>query len=82
VPFWRWRQLLANSARQGRFVESQARKVRNDILERVGEDKISSDTVASFLRDWLKGKDNPGTADRYGYTVECLGRIWAGDSIP
>jgi integrase len=63
-------QEAANGARQGRFVESQARKVLNDILERVGEDKISSDTVASFLTDWLKGKDNPGTAKRYGHTVE------------
>lgn len=42
----------------------------NDILERVGQDKISSDTVASFLKDWLKGKDNPGTAERYGHTAE------------
>ena len=63
-------QDAANGAREGRFVESQARKVLNDILERVGEDKISSDTVASFLGDWLKGKDNPGTAERYGHTVE------------
>jgi integrase len=63
-------QEAANSAREGRFVESQARKVLNDILERVGQDKISSDTVASFLKDWLTGKDNPGTADRYGHTVK------------
>lgn len=63
-------QNAANGAREGRFVESQARKVLNDILERVGEDKIRSDTAASFLKDWLKGKDNPGTAERYGHTVE------------
>jgi hypothetical protein len=63
----------------GDLSKAKARKVLNDILERVGEDKISSDTVASFLKDWLKGKDNPATAERYGHPVELL---WGRNSNP
>lgn len=64
-------------AKAGMFNEARARKVLNDILERAGEDKLHTDTVETYLRDWLKGKDNAGTNERYTHTVdlflECLG---------
>jgi integrase len=57
-------------ARAGMFNEARARKVLNDILERAGEDKLHTDTVETYLKDWLKGKDNEGTSERYTHTVE------------
>ena len=60
----------AKQAAKGQFVEAQARKVLNDILKRVGEDTIHSDTVETFLREWLKSKDNEGTNERYTHVVD------------
>src|SRR5580704_13912824 len=63
-------QTAACKARDGRFVENQARKVLNDILAKVGEEQLNTDTVESFLRRWLAGKGAGGTAMRYSSTVE------------
>jgi integrase len=60
----------AKQATKGQFVEAHARKVLNDILKRVGEDTIHSDTVEKFLRDWLQSKDNEGTSERYTHVVD------------
>lgn len=62
----------SRKADQGRFVEAQARSVLNDILAKVGEEQLTGDTVEVFLRRWLAGKSNAGTAKRYGYTVDAL----------
>lgn len=62
-------QHSSDAARQGRFVESQARAVLNDILTHVGEQPLSDDTVESFLRRWLEGKGSGGTAARYSSIV-------------
>lgn len=60
----------SKAASKGQFNEARARKVLNDILKRVGEDTIHSDTVEAFLREWLKGKENEGTNERYGHVVD------------
>lgn len=72
----RWAQRLADEwqtaatkARKGHFVEAQARAVLNDILARVGQALMPNDTVDSFLRQWLAGKDG-NTARRYGGTIK------------
>jgi integrase len=60
----------ARLAHAGMFNEARARKVLNDILERAGQDKMHTDTVENFLRDWVKGKDNEGTNESYSKSVE------------
>lgn len=62
-------QTAANKAREGMFVEAQARKILNDILAQVGQDGIPNETAELFLRQWLTGKSG-NTACRYGATVE------------
>src|SRR5262245_54228731 len=62
-------QTAANKAREGRLVEAQARKVLNDILDLMGEERLNNETVESFLHQWLAGKDG-STAQRYASTVE------------
>jgi integrase len=64
-----WEQ-ASKEASKGQFNEARARKVLNDILRRAGEDTIHSDTVEVYLRDWLKGKDNEGTNERYTHSVD------------
>src|SRR5262245_30166744 len=63
-------QSAADQARHGRLVETQARAVLNDILERVGQTQLRSDTVEIFFRQWVSGKSTRGTARRYTSTVE------------
>jgi hypothetical protein len=65
----RWQE-AENLAREGRMVTDRARKLFNEILERNGEDQLSTEAVDHFLKQWLKGKTNPGTAERYGHTVD------------
>jgi integrase len=60
----------ARLARAGMLNEARARRVLNDILDRCGQDKMNTDTVENFFRDWLKGKDNEGTNERYTGTVD------------
>jgi integrase len=62
-------QAAADKARQGHFVEVQARKVLNDILAHVGQSPMSNETPKSFLDQWLRGKGDGGTALRYAGTV-------------
>ncbi len=62
-------QAAATKARGGHFVETQARAVLNDILNRVGQELMPSETVDAFLRQWLAGKDG-NTARRYGGTIK------------
>jgi integrase len=57
-------------AKKGQFVEKDARAALNEILRRVNEDTISGDTVEHFLQDWLNGKANKGTNERYTHVVD------------
>ena len=54
----------AKAAKAGRFNETQARKVLNDILERAGEKTMNGDTVESYFKEWLKKHTN-ATSTRY-----------------
>ena len=63
-------QAAANKAREGRFVQNQARKILNEILCHVGHEPLPSDTVESFFRQWLSGKGDGNTARRYLGTVD------------
>jgi hypothetical protein len=42
-------QTAATKAREGHFVETQARAVLNDILDRVGQQLLPAETVDSLL---------------------------------
>src|SRR5215469_1877509 len=46
----------ADKARAGELVESQARKILDDILESVGERPIRKKTIREFFAGWLEGK--------------------------
>src|SRR6516225_3557323 len=46
----------AKAAREGELVESQARRVLDDILDAVGEKAIRRDTTRDFFNRWLEGK--------------------------
>ncbi len=62
-------QEVEDKARAGTLVTAQVKKVFNEVLERTGEEQLSTETVENFLREWLKSKTNPGTAERYKHTV-------------
>lgn len=55
----------AKAAKAGRFNETQARKVLNDILERAGEKTMNGDTVESYFKQWLGKHSNKATSERY-----------------
>jgi integrase len=63
-------QTAAAKAREGAFVEAQARKVLNEILSHVGQDSLPHETAESFFRQWMTGKGEGNTARRYASTVE------------
>lgn len=67
----KWEQ-SAKAAREGRFVEAQARKVLDDILESSGQPRMVSESVEDFLNRWCVSKTTTkadGTAKRYKRTV-------------
>jgi len=59
-------------AKKGQFVEKDARAALNAILTRANEDTMSGDTVDHFLREWLNGKSNVGTNERYKPVVDAF----------
>lgn len=59
----------AKKAKKNQFVEKDARATLNEILRRAGEDTMSGDTVDHFLKEWLNGKTNQGTKERYSHAV-------------
>jgi hypothetical protein len=63
-------QAAANKAREGHLVETQARKILNDILSHIGQEPLRSETVESFFSQWLSGKGDGNTASRYSGTVD------------
>jgi integrase len=63
----------ADKARAGELVESQARKILDDILESIGEGPIRTKTVSKFFLNWLEGKQlakKDTTAKRYKKAVD------------
>jgi integrase len=61
-------EAAADKARAGQLVESQARKILDDILESVGEGPIRQKTIREFFLHWLSGKElakKPSTYSRY-----------------
>lgn len=65
--------MAAKAAREGRFVEAQARKVLDDILESSGQSRMVSESVEEFLDRWSASKavtKADGTAKRYKRTVD------------
>src|ERR1700739_4381963 len=64
-----WEQASKN-ARKGILVETQARKVVNDILAKAGVETIKTEKVGKFLDQWASGKPNSATAARYQQIVE------------
>jgi len=63
----------AEQGRGGSFIESQARKVLNTILENTGQAPMQSETLGEYFNHWLEGKElakKPRTAERYRIVVE------------
>jgi len=70
----------AKAAKEGELVESQARRVLDDILAAVGEKSIRQDTTRDFFTRWLEGKrvsKSVSTYQHYRQTtrdfLDCLG---------
>jgi integrase len=72
-------EAAADKARAGQLVESQARKILDDILESVGEGPIRQKTIREFFLHWLSGKElakKPSTYSRYKKAItEFLGTL-------
>jgi len=59
-------------ARAGELSQTRARKLFNDLLEIVGEEPLSKETIQSFFTSWLSGKEisvKPGVYKLYHKTV-------------
>ena len=65
----KWERAGRKAKRQGMTTE-EAREVVNDILRSAGADEIGTVTTREFIRDWLEGKPNPGTHDRYEHVSD------------
>jgi len=65
----KWERAGRTAKRTG-LTPDQARAVLNDILRSAGADEIGSVTTRAFFKDWLAGKTNAGTHERYGHTAE------------
>lgn len=63
-------ELAAKDARNGLLIESQARKVVNDILQRAGAETLNTDTVETYFTTWLARQSNPATVERYSHVVD------------
>ena len=61
-------------ARGGNLVETQARKILADIMERAGgEETLRSPTVKDYFAQWIvtkQARNSEGTAERYGVAVD------------
>jgi integrase len=63
-------QTAADKLKDGTLTTDHARKVLNSLLEQAGQDLLNNDTVENFLREWVKGKLNESTRERYSKVVE------------
>jgi integrase len=61
---------MERAARAESFTEAQARKVLDDLLDRLGEgEELRNPSIEGWLREWLKSKEaacTGTTAERYG----------------
>jgi len=51
-------QDASTNARAGRLLESQARRVISDILRVAGYEPLTTSTIESFLKGWLRRKED------------------------
>lgn len=61
-------ECASEQGRGGCFVEAQARRVLNTILENTGQAPLETETIRQFFKSWLDGKElakKPSTAIRY-----------------
>ena len=65
----KWERAGRKAKRQG-MTPDEAREVVNDILRSAGADEIGTVTTREFIRDWLEGKANPGTHERYKHVSD------------
>src|SRR5216117_3636623 len=63
-------QEAERKAAEGRVTTDHVKRLVNEVLARAGEDQLCTETVEKFLKEWLKGKANPSTAERYEHTVD------------
>src|SRR5436190_1001120 len=65
---------MERAARTQSFTEAQARKVLDDLLDRLGEgEKLRNPSIEGWLREWLKAKTTArtgSTAERYRGVVD------------
>ena len=65
-------QNAADKLKDGTLTTDHARKVLNDLLEQAGQDTLHNDTTENYLREWVKGKLNEGTRERYESAIEAF----------
>lgn len=71
----KWERAGRKAKRDG-LTKEQARDVLNDILRSAGTDEIGAITTREFFKDWLEGKNNDGTHERYEHVADLfLGHI-------
>lgn len=58
-------QDLENQGKKGKLNEITVRNNLNEILKRNTGDELNCDTVEEFLKNWINGKENQSTKDRY-----------------
>jgi integrase len=65
----KWERAGRKAKRNG-LTQDEAREVLNDILRSAGADEIATTTTREFFKDWIDGKTNEGTHERYDHVAE------------
>jgi integrase len=65
----KWERVGRKAKRDG-LTPDEARDILNDILRSAGADEIGAVTTREFFKDWLSGKYNEGTHERYDHVAE------------
>jgi integrase len=65
----KWERAGRRAKRTG-LSPDEAREILNDILRSAGAEEIASVTTREFFKDWLAGKNNEGTHQRYEHVAE------------
>lgn len=65
----KWERTGQKAKRQG-LTPDEAREIVNDILRSAGVDEIGAVTTRQFFKDWLEGKGNAGTHQRYEHVAD------------
>jgi integrase len=61
---------VGRMAKKGGLTQDAAREIVNDILRSAGADEIGVVTTREYFKDWLEGKNNDGTHERYSHVAE------------